>query len=456
MLRLSAFIILFALTSLPSFAQSGAGNCLHFNGKEYVTAKVQMDRKAPKIFTLEARFKSENPEETSGMPRLLAWNHEYSRIEIGVMDGRLTLVDDGLWQTNTIVLDSLWHHVAYVRRHDQATLYFDGEQVLQITTQTKPGRVFYIGSWYEQYENWRGCVDEVRVWKVARTPLEIKSNPLDVPPDQQKNLLAWYRFNQGIRNANNTDIATLFDETRQCPGKLNQFDLAGFDSNFVGETQEFPAPKLKKALIAASVESDNSGDVSPPPAVAPSAYAEPCPILARLLYTLYLGAPLNDGPEAIRAQLRGYQLGLYSELPVTTIRRGYTEGTIDTFYFKKTPDDLRRYDINVPKSYITFESHKAPDGTWYLVHFTTHIETIGSDVAEKMATDFIRNTQGQLYESNERYVPPFEGNNPMHQHFMSFSGGELDRRCGEISIFYSTMSNKRGSFVRTSFRFTNR
>jgi hypothetical protein len=78
-----------------------------------------------------------------------------------------------------------------------------------------------------------GSMDEVRVWNVARTPIQIAADMIcDVP--QQAGLQAYYRFDQGAAGGTNTGYTTVQDYSgnNNC-GTLANFALTGTTSNFV-------------------------------------------------------------------------------------------------------------------------------------------------------------------------------------------------------------------------------
>ncbi len=128
-----------------------------------------------------------------------------------------------------------WVHVAVT--YDQPTntmnLYKNG--VLVASNSAVSGYTsgnIQIGA-YSSAFTFDGTIDEVRIWDVARTQPQIAASMnCDVP--QQTNLIAYFRFNEGVAGGNNTSILNAFDYSgnSNC-GAFQNFGLTGATSNFV-------------------------------------------------------------------------------------------------------------------------------------------------------------------------------------------------------------------------------
>jgi N-acetylneuraminic acid mutarotase len=78
----------------------------------------------------------------------------------------------------------------------------------------------------------KGEMAQVRIWNVARTATEIADNLLEVNPETA-GLLAYYDFNDGIPDGDNTQITQLSDNTsNNFSGNILGFDLQDTISNF--------------------------------------------------------------------------------------------------------------------------------------------------------------------------------------------------------------------------------
>ncbi len=81
--------------------------------------------------------------------------------------------------------------------------------------------------------HWNGAVDEVRIWDTVRTPMEIESN-LNCDIAQHPNLIAYYRFDDGIANGSNSGSGQTSDYSGNgncCD--LQNLTLTGTTSNYV-------------------------------------------------------------------------------------------------------------------------------------------------------------------------------------------------------------------------------
>ncbi|MFP4663484.1 MAG: LamG-like jellyroll fold domain-containing protein, partial [Bacteroidales bacterium] len=130
-----------------------------------------------------------------------------------------------------------WYHVAMVYNSGSLELYLNG--VLQ--TGTASGTLInndldlYIGASQAYGDYWTGYIEETRIWNDARTGSEILDNMNSEINPQSDNLLAYYDFNRGIPEGDNTAIGYLPDMTdNNFHGSMHNFALqAGLaDGNF--------------------------------------------------------------------------------------------------------------------------------------------------------------------------------------------------------------------------------
>lgn len=145
-------------------------------------------------------------------------------------------VDSGL----ASVVVNTWQHVAGVWDGSSLHIYVDG--ILKGTTTGVTGSSFattnnniVIGS--NSYpEHYAGSIDEVRIWNRALNQCEIQNNMNGELSSGQTGLLAYYQFNQGVANADNTAITTLIDDSGNGNnGTLTNFTLTGTTSNWVAD-----------------------------------------------------------------------------------------------------------------------------------------------------------------------------------------------------------------------------
>ncbi len=164
---------------------------------------------------------------------------------------------DGNWTAVTAPFPSLntWHHVAATYDGFFMKIYLDG--VLK-STQAIAGTItsnindIFIGQQEGQLEYFKGGLDELRIWNRTLTQCEIQNNytcELNTigtpnPLASQVGLLAYYQFNQGLANADNTaattsaittvPVNTLTDISGNVNhGSLQNFNLTGTSSNWI-------------------------------------------------------------------------------------------------------------------------------------------------------------------------------------------------------------------------------
>ncbi|MDD5148851.1 MAG: T9SS sorting signal type C domain-containing protein [Flavobacterium sp.] len=133
-----------------------------------------------------------------------------------------------------------WTHIAFVRTSETtASLYINGLNTDNFTF-ANPGsiavNVTNIGVRQRVgFDDWfNGNLDEVRIWNRTLPIAEIQNNKDNELVSGQTGLVAYYKFNQGINNANNTTINTLTDSSGNTnTGTLNGFALTGSTSNWV-------------------------------------------------------------------------------------------------------------------------------------------------------------------------------------------------------------------------------
>lgn len=138
------------------------------------------------------------------------------------------------------VTTNVWYHLAAVYDGTSMKIFIDGSEVAsQLMPNigfSSPNQDLMIGSWSNIGRFLNASIDEVRVWNVARTQVQLQDNmscELDNPASQT-GLVSYYQFNQGIDNGENTAITTLSDiSIVGSTASLNNFDLAGANSNWL-------------------------------------------------------------------------------------------------------------------------------------------------------------------------------------------------------------------------------
>jgi hypothetical protein len=116
------------------------------------------------------------------------------------------------------------------------TLYKDGVSVHSFSgTPNTPTTGFGIGASFQlPGDFFKGTIDEVRFWNVARSQADIQAKMNCELTGTEANLVAYYKFNQGVAGSNNAGVTTLTDIAGgDNNGTLSNFALTGTTSNWV-------------------------------------------------------------------------------------------------------------------------------------------------------------------------------------------------------------------------------
>jgi hypothetical protein len=186
---------------------------------------------------------------------------------------------DGTFRTDfglgTNAWDGNWHHVAVVFKTSIAYLYLDGILVAhnQFNGGAGVGELIQVG-WDQRYNiAFNGKIDEVQIWNIALSASQIKDiSARTIDNDYITNtlglssasLLAYYRFDAGIPEGDNTSISVLQDfSSTGSTATLSGFALTGTNSNFVHseagmgvQTLELSAPVVGSSTTVKGVITD--------------------------------------------------------------------------------------------------------------------------------------------------------------------------------------------------------
>lgn len=191
--------------------------------------------------------------------------------------GKLQVTANGKSKTGTAdIADGNWHHIAVSFADDgtpnitDAVLYVDGAIDVQSTavsgsfnTNTLSNTVL-IGKNADDTQFFNGTLDELRIWSVARTQLEIQEKLRCELVGNETGLEAYYNFNQGTAQGGNTLITSLNDATANArSGDLNNFDLSNGNaiSNFVAGSADVNTNR--EINLQGKGISIASGDITP-------------------------------------------------------------------------------------------------------------------------------------------------------------------------------------------------
>jgi uncharacterized delta-60 repeat protein len=159
-------------------------------------------------------------------------------------DGKLSFFigSSGTWygtSTSTTAISlGVEYHIAATYDGANLKLYIDGVEASSTPTTaaiTSSASNLTIGDWPLGGRNVNTTIDDIRIWNVTRTAAEITANMATDLTLPQTGLVAYYKFNQGIVNADNSSETTLLDATSNTlNGTLTNFALTGSTSNWTG------------------------------------------------------------------------------------------------------------------------------------------------------------------------------------------------------------------------------
>lgn len=137
-----------------------------------------------------------------------------------------------------VVTDGKWHHFAAVKGDDDfLQLYIDGklEGKSPYLTGDFPSTPYYARLGMNEPQSrryYKGSMDEIRFWNVARSQQNILANKDKTLTGNEPGLTNYYKFNQGTANGDNKILTTLIDSKGTLNGTLQKFQLSGTNSNF--------------------------------------------------------------------------------------------------------------------------------------------------------------------------------------------------------------------------------
>ena len=258
------------LLYFSSNAQSN--NSLHFDGSDdYVQTSFPAITGADSR-TVEAWIKTtKNSQPSTGAGQSVIADMGFmstgARFTFNILWGnaiRIEVGGSGL-SGQTAVNDGNWHHVACVYARsatNKYSLYVDGvlDTSGNITTTLNVGNGnLRIGRRVDNVNHFEGNIDEVRVWDHARTANEIDSLKGEEICASASGLVAYYRFNEGTANSNNSGVSTAVDNSSSSNnGTLNNFGLTGSSSNWVSGTNITGAPHSDSTINVTSCGSYSS------------------------------------------------------------------------------------------------------------------------------------------------------------------------------------------------------
>lgn len=228
-------------------------NALHLDGaNDYVSLTSNSIPDGATAFTIEAWIKPDNlnfdgswhaifgrqlvsGQNNSRVPSIYIKsdsNMMNAKIHLSVFEDN-TLTDYGFVTPNAHIIPNVWSHLAVVKEGLKFKVYVNGIFVYEVVA---PNAVNITGAYQIGYVDnyYAGLIDDVRFWNTSRSAPEILSKMNETLSGTETGLVDYYTFDQGIQNASNAGLTTLYDKTLSANnGTLNNFALTGVTSNYV-------------------------------------------------------------------------------------------------------------------------------------------------------------------------------------------------------------------------------
>lgn len=159
-----------------------------------------------------------------------------------------------------------WTHVSMVYDDTTLKIYINGVEAGSTSVpsgyslaNTSPQT--FIGNSVFGGEIFQGDIDEVRIWNIVKTVEQLNGSKNCELQDAEPGLLAYYKFNQGVSQANNSTINTL-NATVGPNGTLTNFALTGTTSNWLAGSPVTSGSIVPSVASVTTPVTYNQGDTA--------------------------------------------------------------------------------------------------------------------------------------------------------------------------------------------------
>ncbi len=195
-------------------------------------------------FTIGCWFKADIADNGGPEDRIMEIGH-VRRLELGLdQNGYLWRHDQNAntdfiksyIDSEYLVRDGAWHHLAFVAQGTTRTLYLDFEEVDSYQASAVDyGPNFTIGNWagpINQNAYFTGSIDDFRAYSTAFEWVDL-CEEFNAAPSQIDILQLHFDFEEGMPEGDNTGISTVVNQGLLQDGVLSNFSLTGAASNFI-------------------------------------------------------------------------------------------------------------------------------------------------------------------------------------------------------------------------------
>lgn len=233
------YISLLALSCTMSFMSGQTNRALAFDGTNDEVSFFNQPLKDAENFTIEAMILNENPDPDTDV-FMQFYDDVDTRFELRFDQGKLALYSQQLGISN-LYLSSFavpvgkYFHLALVKQGAITRMYVNYEPVLTVHGAYSLGKTLRLGRYFvHDVYSFKGKLDELRMWNVAKTAAQIKYAPKCGLKGNETNLAGYWNFDEGLAYGDNQGVTILPDLTaNHNEGTLNNFALTGSTSNWV-------------------------------------------------------------------------------------------------------------------------------------------------------------------------------------------------------------------------------
>ena len=247
-LKTTASILLLGVLLLTNTTVNAQNNALHFDGiDDYVSLPASINGQITNNVTIEGWF---NIESIGDQVELVGewYDNADPDIKFAIYydqgSNSIRAITSGSGDYPYIESSPLppntWVHIAATYDGLNLRLYYNGViQAVGPASSLPPSTgLWVLGKRTDGPEQFKGKMDEIRIWNTARTVSEILANYKNQVPDNSTGLIAYYKMNQGVAGGDNTSVTSLIDSATSTndSGTFVDFTLDGSTSNFVSKS----------------------------------------------------------------------------------------------------------------------------------------------------------------------------------------------------------------------------
>ncbi|RYE18345.1 MAG: hypothetical protein EOP51_22145, partial [Sphingobacteriales bacterium] len=255
-------------TWLASSPVQGKENGLHFDGTDdHIKTPTSTDYESTDA-TIECWVRTET---LSGNACILGYRSVNTRYSFHMNATTIGMWNGSAYKTiSRSFTPGQWYHLAFVITASATTIYVNGTSIGTTgnVRSNVTGVEFFIGvamsNTLSIMEPFKGAMDDIRVWNVARTATQIQNNMLADLTGTETNLVRYWNFNQGTPGGNNTGLSKAIDFTsKNGHGQLNNFTLNGNSSNWISHsTATLNPPPVITSFTPASANAGTTINIS--------------------------------------------------------------------------------------------------------------------------------------------------------------------------------------------------